>query len=100
MAAPASAEGSPTLPSCPAQTPSQCEAVRLRLIVAFAAITVLLVGLGAWGFNSHSSSVTSGEVHAAISQALVLFMLSLVVALSASAIASHRSPPSSSPASY
>jgi ABC-type transport system involved in multi-copper enzyme maturation permease subunit len=68
------------------------EAVRRRLLLAFVAITVVIVGLSAWGFNrlSHSSSLTSGESHLAIPQALILFMFmfSFVLALSASAIAS------------
>jgi ABC-type transport system involved in multi-copper enzyme maturation permease subunit len=68
------------------------EAVRRRLLLAFVAITVVIVGLSAWGFNrlSHSSSLTSGESHLAVPQALILFMFmfSFVLALSASAIAS------------
>ena len=68
------------------------EAARRRLLAAFLAITVVIVGLSAWGFNrlSHSHTITSGEQHAALPQALILFMFmfSFVVALSASAIAS------------
>jgi ABC-type transport system involved in multi-copper enzyme maturation permease subunit len=68
------------------------EAVRRRLLLAFVAITVVIVGLSAWGFNrlSHSRSLTSGESHLAVPQALILFMFmfSFVLALSASAIAS------------
>jgi ABC-2 type transport system permease protein len=68
------------------------EAVRRRLLLAFVAITVVIVGLSAWGFDrlSHSSSLTSGETNIAVPQALVLFMFmfSFVLALSASAIAS------------
>ena len=68
------------------------EAVRRRLLVAFLAITVAIVGLSAWGFDrlSHTNSITSGESQVALPQALILFMFmfSFVVALSASAIAS------------
>ena len=68
------------------------EAIRRKLIAACIAISLCLVGLSAWGFNrlSHSHSITSGEVRAAIPQALILFMFmfSFVVALSASAMAS------------
>lgn len=68
------------------------EAVRRRLLLAFVAITVVIVGLSAWGFQrlSHAHSITSGESRLAIPQALILFMFmfSFVVALSASAIAS------------
>jgi ABC-type transport system involved in multi-copper enzyme maturation permease subunit len=68
------------------------EAARRRLLAAFLAITVTLVGLSAFGFQrlSHSRSITSGEQHLALPQALILFMFmfSFVVALSASAIAS------------
>jgi ABC-2 type transport system permease protein len=68
------------------------EAVRRRLLLAFVAITVIVVGLSAWGFDrlSHSHSLTSGESNLAVPQALILFMFmfSFVLALSASAIAS------------
>jgi ABC-type transport system involved in multi-copper enzyme maturation permease subunit len=68
------------------------EAVRRRLVAAFAAITVALVGLSAWGFDrlGHNARMTSGEVGLAVPQAFILFMFmfSFVVALSASAIAS------------
>ena len=68
------------------------EAVRRRLLLAFVAISVVIVGLSAWGFDrlSHSHSITSGESHLAVPDALILFMFmfSFVVALSASAIAS------------
>jgi ABC-type transport system involved in multi-copper enzyme maturation permease subunit len=68
------------------------EAVRRRLLLAFIAITVIVVGLSAWGFDrlSHSNSLTSGESNLAVPQALILFMFmfSFVLALSASAIAS------------
>jgi ABC-type transport system involved in multi-copper enzyme maturation permease subunit len=68
------------------------EAARRRLLFAFVAITVVTVGLSAWGFDrlSHSHRITSGESQIAVSQALILFMFmfSFVVALSASAIAS------------
>jgi ABC-type transport system involved in multi-copper enzyme maturation permease subunit len=68
------------------------EAVRRRLLLAFATITVIIVGLSAWGFNrlTHANSITSGESNLAVPQALILFMFmfSFVVALSASAIAS------------
>jgi ABC-type transport system involved in multi-copper enzyme maturation permease subunit len=68
------------------------EAVRRRLLLAFVAISVVIVGLSAWGFDrlSHTHSITSGENHLAVPQALILFMFmfSFVVALSASAIAS------------
>jgi ABC-type transport system involved in multi-copper enzyme maturation permease subunit len=67
------------------------EAVRRRLLLAFVAITVVIVGFSAWGFDrlSHAHSITSGESNVAIPQALVLFMFmfSFVIALSASAIA-------------
>jgi ABC-type transport system involved in multi-copper enzyme maturation permease subunit len=68
------------------------EAVRRRLLLAFLAITVVVVGLSAWGFDrlSHSNSLTSGEANLAVPNALILFMFmfSFVLALSASAIAS------------
>jgi ABC-type transport system involved in multi-copper enzyme maturation permease subunit len=68
------------------------EAVRRRLLLAFIAITVAIVGLSAWGFDrlSHTHSLTSGETNLAVPQALILFMFmfSFVLALSASAIAS------------
>jgi ABC-type transport system involved in multi-copper enzyme maturation permease subunit len=68
------------------------EAVRRRLLLAFVAITVFIVGLSAWGFDrlSHTTSLTSGETNIAVPQALILFMFmfSFVLALSASAIAS------------
>jgi ABC-type transport system involved in multi-copper enzyme maturation permease subunit len=68
------------------------EAVRRRLLAALAATTVALTALSAWGFHrlSHTPTITSGEVRAAVPQALILFMFmfSFVVALTASAIAS------------
>ena len=68
------------------------EAVRRRLLLAFVAITVVIVGLSAWGFDrlSHTNTLTSGESNLAVPQALILFMFmfSFVLALSASAIAS------------
>jgi ABC-type transport system involved in multi-copper enzyme maturation permease subunit len=68
------------------------EAVRRRLLLAFVGITVIMVGLSAWGFDRLSSStrLTSGETNLAVPQALILFMFmfSFVLALSASAIAS------------
>jgi ABC-type transport system involved in multi-copper enzyme maturation permease subunit len=68
------------------------EAVRRRLLLAFVAITVVIVGLSAWGFDrlSHAHSLTSGESNLAVPEALILFMFmfSFVLALSASAIAS------------
>jgi ABC-type transport system involved in multi-copper enzyme maturation permease subunit len=68
------------------------EAVRRRLVAAFALITAGLVGLSAWGFYrlSHTHSITSGEVRTSIPQSLILFMFmfSFVVALSASAMGS------------
>jgi ABC-type transport system involved in multi-copper enzyme maturation permease subunit len=68
------------------------EAVRRRLVAAFALISVLMVGLSGWGFYrlSHGSGFTSGESNLALPQAVVLFMFmfSFVVALSASAVAS------------
>jgi ABC-type transport system involved in multi-copper enzyme maturation permease subunit len=68
------------------------EAVRRRLLLAFVAITVVIVALSAWGFDrlSHSHSLTSGESNLAVPDALILFMFmfSFVLALSASAIAS------------
>lgn len=68
------------------------EAVRRRLVAAFAVITVLLVSLSGWGFYklSHDAGFTSGENQVALPEAVILFMFmfSFVVALSASAIAS------------
>jgi ABC-type transport system involved in multi-copper enzyme maturation permease subunit len=67
------------------------EAVRRRLVAAFVLISVVLVGLSSWGFYKLShGGFTSGETHAALPGALVLFMFmfSFVLALSASAIAS------------
>jgi ABC-2 type transport system permease protein len=68
------------------------EAVRRRLVAAFALISLLMVGLSGWGFYrlSHGSGFTSGETNLALPQAVVLFMFmfSFVVALSASAVAS------------
>ncbi len=68
------------------------EALRRKLVAAFMGVSVALVVLSAWGFDrlSHSRSLSSGEVGAAVPQALVLFMFmfSFVVALSASTIAS------------
>ena len=68
------------------------EAVRRRLVAAFALISVLMVSLSGWGFYrlSHGSGFTSGESNLALPQAVVLFMFmfSFVVALSASAVAS------------
>lgn len=68
------------------------EAARRRLLAALSLITVVMVGLSAWGFDrlSHSQSITTGESNLAIPQALILFMFmfSFVFALSASAIAS------------
>ena len=68
------------------------EAIRRRLLLAFISITVVIVGLSAWGFGrlSHTHSLTSGESNLAVPQALILFMFmfSFVLALSASAIAS------------
>ncbi len=68
------------------------EAVRRRLLLAFVGITVIFVGLSAWGFDrlSHAHSLTSGESNLAVPEALILFMFmfSFILALSASAIAS------------
>jgi ABC-2 type transport system permease protein len=68
------------------------EAIRRRLLVAFIAITAVIVALSAWGFDrlSHTHDLTSGEANLAVPQALILFMFmfSFVLALSASAIAS------------
>ena len=68
------------------------EAVRRRLLLAFVAISAVIVGLSAWGFDrlSHTGTLTSGENRLAVPQALILFMFmfSFVLALSASAIAS------------
>ncbi len=68
------------------------EAVRRRLVAAFALISVVLVSVSGWGFYllSHSTGFTSGETHIAVPEAVILFtfMFSFVVALSASAIAS------------
>jgi ABC-type transport system involved in multi-copper enzyme maturation permease subunit len=68
------------------------EAVRRKLVAAFAFISVALVVLSGWGFYrlSHGSQFTSGETNLALPQAVVLFMFmfSFMVALSASAVAS------------
>ena len=68
------------------------EAVRRRLVAAFAVISVVLVSVSGWGFYllRHSAGFTSGETHIAVPEAVILFMFmfSFVVALSASAIAS------------
>lgn len=66
------------------------EAARRKLLAVFVAISLALVSLSAWGFYrlAHTRNITSGEVQIAIPQALILFMFSFVVALSASAIAS------------
>ena len=68
------------------------EAVRRKLVAAFALISVVLVAISGWGFYrlSHGVSFTSGETHVAVPEAVILFMFmfSFVVALSASAIAS------------
>ena len=68
------------------------EAMRRRLVLALAVITVALVGLSAWGFYrlSHAPGVTSGEILFALPTAFILFMFmfSFIVALSASAVAS------------
>ena len=68
------------------------EALRRKLVLAFLAITVAVVGLSAWGFYriGHRTQMTSGEVQLALPTAYILFMFmfSFVVALSASAIAS------------
>ena len=68
------------------------EAIRRRLVLALAAITVALVSLSAWGFYrlSHGAAMTSGEIRAALPTAFILFMFmfSFIVALSASAVAS------------
>ena len=52
------------------------EAVRRRLLLAFIAITAVIVGLSAWGFDrlSHTRSLTSGETSLAVPQAVTLFM--------------------------
>jgi ABC-type transport system involved in multi-copper enzyme maturation permease subunit len=67
------------------------EAVRRRLVAAFALISVVLVSLSGWGFHllGHNAAFTSGETHLAVPEAVILFMFmfSFVVALSASAIA-------------
>jgi ABC-type transport system involved in multi-copper enzyme maturation permease subunit len=68
------------------------EAVRRRLVLALAAITVALVSLSAWGFYrlSHGTAMTSGEIRVALPTVFILFMFmfSFIVALSASAVAS------------
>jgi ABC-type transport system involved in multi-copper enzyme maturation permease subunit len=68
------------------------EAVRRKLVAAFALISVVLVAMSGWGFYrlSHHTALTSGETHVALPVAVILFMFmfSFVVALSASAIAS------------
>ncbi|MGH9108833.1 MAG: ABC transporter permease [Acidimicrobiales bacterium] len=68
------------------------EALRRKLVAAFALITAVLVALSAWGFDRlvHSRHLTSGELAASLPQALILFMFmfSFVVALSASTISS------------
>lgn len=68
------------------------EALRRRVIAAFALISVGLVALSAWGFDrlSHAASLTSGEQRVSEPEALIvfMFMFSFVVALSASAMGS------------
>ncbi|HWE57466.1 MAG TPA: ABC transporter permease [Acidimicrobiales bacterium] len=68
------------------------EASRRRLLLALAGISIVMIGLSAWGFDrlSSSPSFTLGESVVALSQSLILFMFmfSFVVALTASAIAS------------
>jgi ABC-type transport system involved in multi-copper enzyme maturation permease subunit len=68
------------------------EAVRRKLVAAFALISVVLVAMSGWGFYrlSHHTVLTSGETRVALPVAVILFMFmfSFVVALSASAIAS------------
>jgi ABC-type transport system involved in multi-copper enzyme maturation permease subunit len=68
------------------------EAVRRKLVAAFALISAVLVALSGWGFYrlSHNIRFTSGETHVALPGAVILFMFmfSFVVALSASAIGS------------
>jgi ABC-type transport system involved in multi-copper enzyme maturation permease subunit len=68
------------------------EAVRRRLVAAFALITVVLVVMSGWGFYKlrHLSGLTSGETGLGVPEAVILFMFmfSFVVALSASAVAS------------
>jgi ABC-type transport system involved in multi-copper enzyme maturation permease subunit len=68
------------------------EAVRRRLVAAFAIISVVLVGASGWAFDKlgHGTGFTSGETSIVLPQAVVLFtfMFSFVVALSASAVAS------------
>jgi ABC-type transport system involved in multi-copper enzyme maturation permease subunit len=67
------------------------EAVRRRLVAAFAVIAVALIAISGWGFArlSHNGGLTSGETSAGLPEAFILFMFmfSFVVALSASAIA-------------
>lgn len=68
------------------------EALRRKLIAAFAGISLALVALSAWGFDrlGHNTRMTSGELAVALPQAFILFMFmfSFIVALSASAVAS------------
>lgn len=66
------------------------EAIRRRLLAAVGAITAVMLGTSAWGFDrlAPAHSLTSGETSAALPQSLVLFMFSFVVALSASVVAS------------
>lgn len=68
------------------------EAARRRLLIVFALVTAMLVGLSAWGFDrlAHSAQLTSGELNISLPESLILFMFmfSFVVGLSAVAIAS------------
>jgi len=68
------------------------EAVRRRLVAAFAVISIVLIGASGWAFYklSHGGAFTSGETNLALPQAVVLFMFmfSFIVALSASAVGS------------
>jgi hypothetical protein len=68
------------------------EAVRRRLLLACVAITGVIVGLSAWGFDrvSHTHSITSGESHLAVPDALILFMFMTTSN-------QHRSSPSTWP---
>ena len=69
------------------------EAVRRRLIFAFVAITAVIVGLSAWGFDrlSHTRSLTSGETNLAIPQALILFMFMFSFVLALECLGDRRS---------
>src|ERR1700726_4144616 len=73
------------------------EAARRRLLLALAILTLIVIGLTAWGFqhlttltNADGTPIPASELRLATSQVLVLveFMFSGVLALSAVVVAS------------